>query len=220
MKVVLLGAPNTGKGTYASKYLTKIPGYPTAHISTGDLFRENIKKGTELGKKAKEYMDKGKLVPDEITIDMLRERLQEEDCEKGFFLDGFPRTVSQAEALEGIVKIDAVLNFVANEETLIRRRTGRMICGECGTIYHKTNIVPKVEGICDKCDGELYQRDDDKPEAAKERLDIYYREIQPVIDFYKSRGLLVEIDANLDVNHPEFHVIDDCRKVLDKLKGD
>lgn len=213
---MLLGAPNTGKGTYASRYLTKI--YPVPHISTGELFRENIKNETELGLEAKKYMDSGKLVPDNLTIDMLRERLQEEDCRKGFFLDGFPRTVGQANALEGIVAIDAVLNFVASEETLMRRRTGRRTCRDCGAIYHTTNIIPKVEGICDKCGGEIYQREDDKPEAAKERLKIYHREIQPVIDFYRRKGLLSDIDANRDVNDPKFHVIDDCRKVLDRIR--
>ena len=217
MRVVLLGAPNTGKGTYASRYLIDI--YKIPHISTGDLFRDNIKNGTELGNNAREYIEAGKLVPDNITVGMLKERLQEKDCRKGFFLDGFPRTVAQARALEEITTIDAVLDFVATEDTLLRRRTGRRICRGCGAIYHVTNIVPKKEGICDECGGEIYQREDDKPKAAKKRLKIYYKEIQPVIDFYKIKGLLSEIDANLDVNDPKFHVIDDCRKVLDKLRG-
>ena len=216
MRVVLLGAPNTGKGTYASRYLTQI--YDIPHISTGDLFRENIKNKTDLGRTAQEYMDSGKLVPDDITTAMLKERLKKEDCKKGFFLDGFPRTVEQAEALEEITKIDIVINFVANKETLIRRRTGRRICKSCGAIYHVINIIPKVAGFCDECGGEVYQREDDKPEAAEERLKIYYEEIQPIIDFYEKKGKLANIDANLDVNDPSFHVIDDCRAVLDKIK--
>ncbi len=217
MKVVLLGAPNTGKGTYASRYLKDI--YKIPHISTGDLFRANIRNNTDLGVEAKAYIDAGKLVPDAITTSMLRQRLKEDDCRDGFFLDGFPRTVAQAEALEGIASIDVALNFIADEETLIRRATGRRTCRGCGAIYHLTNIIPKVEGVCDKCGGEVYQRDDDKMEVFKKRLKIYNDETRPVIEFYRKKGLLAEIDANLDVNHPNFHVIDDCKKVLDKLRG-
>jgi len=216
LKVVLLGAPNTGKGTYASRYLTQI--YDIPHISTGDIFRENIKNKTELGEKAKSYMDSGKLVPDELTIEMLSERLKKEDCKRGFFLDGFPRTAAQAEALDKITKIDAAINFIASDETLLRRRTGRRICRNCGAIYHITNIKPRVDGVCDECGGEVYQREDDKPEAAMERLKNYYQDIQPVIDFYRLKKILVEVDANIDVNAPGFHVIEDCREALDKIK--
>ena len=205
-----------GKGTYASK-LKKI--YHIPHISTGDLFRENIKNETELGIKAKTYIDKGNLVPDEVTIDMVKDRLSKEDAQNGYLLDGFPRTTAQAEALESFTKIDKVLYFTADESVIIARVAGRRICKACGAIFHTTNIPPKKEGVCDYCGGEIYQRPDEQPEIVKERLNTFQEKTKPVIDYYKEKGLLAEIDANRDINNPKFRVIEDCQEVLDQLKA-
>ncbi|MFH1971965.1 MAG: adenylate kinase [archaeon] len=212
MNIVLLGGPGVGKGTYASKLKTI---YNIPHISTGELFREHMKNQTEIGKQIKEVMDSGNLVPDEITISMIKERLEKET--KGYLLDGFPRTIPQAEALETFAKIDVVLNFNAREEVVISRLSGRRTCKKCGAIFHLRNIIPKQEGICDKCGGELYQRSDEKEEVIKERLKIYNKKTKPLTEYYKNRGLLQEVDANLDVNNPDFHVIEDCQEILDKL---
>lgn len=214
MNIILLGGPGVGKGTYSSrlKEIYKIP-----HISTGDLFRENIKNNTELGKKVQAYLSSGKLVPDELTIEMVKKRLALSDAKKGYILDGFPRTIPQAEALERFTKIDKVLNFYADESVVISRLSGRRICKKCGAIFHLRNIPPKVENICDKCHGQLYQREDEKPQVVKQRLNIYNKQTLPLIDYYRKKGLLAEIDANLDVNNPDFHVIEDCKKILSKL---
>jgi len=208
MKIVLLGSPGVGKGTYATalKTILKVP-----HISTGDLFRNNIKEQTELGKKAKEYMDKGDLVPDNITTDMLKERIKNET---GFLLDGFPRTIPQAESLEEISKIDLALNFIADDNIIIQRLSGRRICKKCSAIFHIKNIIPKVENTCDHCQGELYQRDDDKPEAIKERLRIYQEKTAPLIDYYKKRGLLKEVKVNEDFGSHREMLIERIMKAI------
>jgi len=191
MNLIFLGPPGVGKGTIA-KEIVKEKGIP--QISTGDLLRAAVKEGTALGKQAKGYMDAGKLVPDELVIGLLKERITHADCKKGFILDGFPRTIPQAEALDKSgVKIDRVLNFIANDKTVISRIAGRRTCKQCQAIYHIPNIPSKVEGICDKCGGELFQRDDDKPEAVKKRLEVYKKQTAPLIDFYKKKRLLVDI---------------------------
>jgi adenylate kinase len=192
MKIVLLGSPGVGKGTYANVMKDKL-GVP--HISTGDLFRENIKKETDLGLRAKKYMDLGELVPDEITTGMLKERIS---GERGFLLDGYPRTIPQAESLAVMTEIDLVLNFVADDEVIIQRLSGRRICKKCGTIFHTVNLPPKKEGVCDSCGGELYQRDDDKPEAIKERLEIYREKTAPLVKYYQEKGLLHTVKVNED----------------------
>jgi len=192
MNVILLGSPGVGKGTYAGHISKKLN---IDWISTGDIFRENIKNQTELGKKADDYIKQGKLVPDELTIQMTLEELKKHD---NFMLDGFPRTVPQAESLKD-TKIDKVLNFVASEKTIIERLSGRRICRKCGAIFHIKNIPTKEDGICDNCSGETYQRDDDKPEAIKERLEVYKKKTEPLINYYKEKGLLVEVDANSPV---------------------
>lgn len=214
MKVILLGPPGTGKGTYTQRLLEK---YDVPHISTGDLFRENVKNQTDLGKQVEELMKAGSLIPDDITIAMVRDRLKKDDVKKGYFFDGFPRTMYQAEEFEKIDKVDAVLYFTATDETIINRISGRRTCRDCKTIYHIKNIPAKVEGVCDKCGGELYQRDDETPEIVKHRLEQYRKETLPLVDFYKARGVLFEIDANTDINDPNFHVLDDCMKVLDPI---
>ena len=214
MNIILIGGPSVGKGTYATR-LKKI--YNIPHISTGDLFRENIKNQTELGKQAQTYIDGGNLVPDEITIGMVKDRLTHPDAQNGFLLDGFPRTVPQAEALEKITKIDKVLYFTAEESVILSRIAGRRICKSCGAIFHLKNIPPKQEGICDHCQGELYQRPDEMEDAVKVRLATFHKVTKPVIDYYKEKGILAEIDANLDINNPDFHVIEDCQEILNSF---
>mgnify|MGYP006287009673 CR=1 FL=1 len=192
-KIIFLGAPGVGKGTVAKKVIDKLN---IPQISTGDLLRAAVKEGTELGKKAKTYMDSGKLVPDELIIDLLKQRISEEDCKDGFILDGFPRTIPQAEALDSAgIDIDKAAYFKAAKEVIIQRLSGRRTCKNCGAIFHVENIPPKKEGICDKCQGELFQRDDDKPEAIENRLVVYEKQTAPLIEFYKKKGNLVEIDA-------------------------
>jgi len=212
MNIVLLGSPGVGKGTYA-KRISKI--YNIPQISTGDIFREAIKNKTEIGLLAKTYIDKGNLVPDDVTIKIVEERLKQDDCKNGFMLDGFPRTIAQAEALDKIVVIDKVLNFTASDEVIIDRLSGRRICKSCGAIYHIRNIVPKVEGVCDNCGGELYQRDDDKPEAVKKRLDVYKKQTALLIDYYKEKELLADIDANRPIEQVD-EIIADVRKALEE----
>ncbi len=190
--LILLGPPGAGKGTVGER-LSKILNIPL--ISTGDLLRENLKGKTELGLKAKEYMDKGELVPDEIVISVLLERINKEDCKNGFILDGFPRNISQAEKLEKYIK-DVKLNVVylqADDEFLVNRLSNRRICENCGAIYHLINIPPKVPGICDKCGGKLIQRDDDKEEVVRNRLDVYYKLTSPLLDYYKNKSVLFSV---------------------------
>ena len=195
--IILMGPPGAGKGTLAKQLKSS---FDLVHISTGDMFRENIKGGTELGLLAKSYIDKGDLVPDQVTIDMLKDRLAKKDCEKGFLLDGFPRTLPQAEALEKLSKeinrpIDVVVNLDCNNEELIRRISGRRVCKNCGAPYHIVTMKPKVEGVCDLCGGPLYQRADDNEEALKVRLDHYVHDTKPLLDFYAERGLLKNFNS-------------------------
>jgi len=203
MRIVMLGPPGAGKGTYASRLTVRL-GIP--HISTGDMVREEIKKQTDLGKKIKEYSDKGALVPDEIIIKLLAERLGKADCAEGFILDGFPRTISQAEALEKIAKIDLVVNLNVPDEIIITRLSNRLICSKCGAIYNLLTLKPKKEGICDKCGGKLYQREDDKPEVVRERLNVYRRQTEPLIEYYSEKGLLRNISCNNIMTPPEVMV--------------
>ena len=211
MKIVLLGSPGVGKGTYAAAMKTKLN---IPHISTGDLFRENIKNQTELGKKAEEYVKSGDLVPDEITIGMLKERLEKQDAQNGFLLDGFPRTIPQADALEKITHIDLVLNFVADHEVIIYRLSGRRICKNCGAIYHIKNIKPKVEGVCDKCGGELYQREDEKPDVIKERLKVYGEKTAPLIQYYEKKGMLKTVKVNEDFSTHSKEILERIFKAI------
>ncbi len=184
-----MGAPGVGKGTQAD-LLSKETGMP--HISTGDIFRDNIKRQTELGKLAKSYIDQGGLVPDEVTNDMVKDRLKEEER---FILDGYPRTINQADFLAGIQDIDMVINFTLPESEIIRRISGRRTCKACGSVYHIMFNPPKAEGVCDKCAGVLIQRSDEMPETVRQRLDVYSKQTEPLIEYYKEQGLLVEIDA-------------------------
>lgn len=214
MKIIMLGAPGAGKGTQAKKISEK---YGIPHISTGDIFRANIKNGTELGKKAKEYMDQGLLVPDELVVDLVIDRFKQEDCLKGYVLDGFPRTIPQAEALDAALQangetIDYAINVEVPDAHIIERMSGRRACLSCGATYHVVNIPPKVEGVCDTCGGELVLRDDDQAETVKKRLDVYHQQTQPLIDFYASKGLLVEVDGTIGM----LEVFDAIVKVLEE----
>lgn len=191
--LVFLGPQGSGKGTVIGKIKDRF-GVP--HISTGDMFREAVKEGTEFGKKAKECMNRGELVPDEVTCGMVRERITRDDCTRGFMLDGFPRNLGQAEALAGITKIDTAILLDVPEEVSLERLSGRRQCRECSTIFHLKFVPPRQEGICDKCGGELYQRDDDKPDAIRERLAIYHNETMPIVDFYEKQGVLVKVDGS------------------------
>lgn len=198
MKIIMLGVPGAGKGTHAKKITEKF-GIPA--ISTGDIFRENIKNGTELGKKAKEYMDAGNLVPDELVCDLVVDRLKQDDCKNGYILDGFPRTIPQAEALTAALAknddaIDYALEIFIEDQAIIDRMSGRRVCKSCGATYHVVNIPPKTEGVCDECDGELIVRDDDAPETVKKRLDVYHEQTAPLIDYYKKQGILKVIDGS------------------------
>ncbi len=197
LRTILLGPPGAGKGTQAVKIVEK---YGIPHISTGDIFRENIKKGTELGKKAQEYMNKGELVPDDLVIATATARLLEDDCKNGFLLDGFPRTVYQAEKLDEFLeahnsKIDKVVDISVGKEELMIRLTGRRVCKKCGASYHIVNIPPKKEGVCDICGGPLIQRDDDNAETAANRIEVYEEQTRPLVDYYKKAGNLVLIDG-------------------------
>ncbi|RJS83559.1 adenylate kinase [Candidatus Bathyarchaeota archaeon] len=211
MRIVMLGPPGAGKGTYASR-LTEILGIP--HISTGDMVREEIKKQTPLGKRIKEYSDRGILVPDEIIIKLLAERLKKQDCKDGFILDGFPRTINQAEALEKIAKIDLVINLEVPDEIIITRLSNRLICGKCGAIYNLLTLKPKKEGICDKCGGKLYQRKDDRPEVIRERLKVYRKQTEPLIEYYTKRGLLRNVRCDDLMIPPEVMV----KKIVEIIK--
>jgi adenylate kinase len=213
MNIVMLGSPGVGKGTYAKILSDK---YNVPRISVGDLFRKAIKDETELGKKIKDYVSRGDLVPDEMVIELVKERLQKDDCKNGFFLDGFPRTIAQAEAMERFKKIDKVFNFVASDRVIMSRLGGRRTCRECGAIYHVKNIPPKVEGICDRCGGRLYQRSDETPQAIKNRLRVYREKTKPVSDYFRKKGLLADIDANYQFEKID-KVISQCEKHLQNL---
>ncbi|MEH7307029.1 adenylate kinase [Neobacillus drentensis] len=202
MNLVLMGLPGAGKGTQAERIVEQ---YGIPHISTGDMFRAAMKEGTELGLQAKSFMDQGDLVPDEVTIGIVRERLSKDDCQKGFLLDGFPRTVPQAEALENLLvdldkKIDYVINITVDKEILMERLTGRRICKECGSTYHLVFNPPKQEGVCDRCGGELYQRADDNAETVQNRLDVNIKQQEPLLNFYENKGYLRTLDGQQDIN--------------------
>jgi adenylate kinase len=215
MNLVLMGLPGAGKGTQAEKIVEK---YGIPHISTGDMFRAAIKDSTELGLKAKSFMDKGNLVPDEVTIGIVRERLSKEDCAEGFLLDGFPRTVAQAEALENILtdlhkKINFVINIDVDQEILMERLTGRRICKSCGSTYHLVFNPPAKDGVCDRCGGELYQRADDNAETVQNRLEVNQKQTKPLLDFYEGKGYLRNINGQQDIRL----VFDDLDQLLRSL---
>jgi len=192
MNLVLLGPPGVGKGTHADDVSMR---YKIPKISTGDIFREEMKKQSKLGKEVSKYMETGRLVPDDIVIDVLENRINQRDCSNGYILDGFPRTIPQAEALEEITEVELVVNFVAKPKTIIDRITNRWTCKDCSAIYNSLFIKPKKEGICDKCGGELYQREDQKLEVVEHRLKVYEEETKPLIDYYKRKGLLKDLNA-------------------------
>lgn len=199
MKIIMLGAPGAGKGTQAKKISSK---YSIPHISTGDIFRANIKNGTELGEKAKAYMDQGLLVPDELVVDLVVDRVAQEDCTNGFVLDGFPRTIPQAEALDRALmamnqKIDYAINIEVPDEAIVRRMSGRRACINCGATYHVVNVPPKKENICDICGGELILRDDDQSETVLKRLGVYHNQTQPLIQYYTDVNVLQEVDGTI-----------------------
>lgn len=201
MKIIMLGAPGAGKGTQAKMIAEK---YNVPHISTGDIFRANIKNGTELGMEAKKYMDQGLLVPDELTVKILLDRVAQDDCKNGYVLDGFPRTIPQAQVLDKALseindKIDYAINVDVPDENIIRRMGGRRACLSCGATYHIEHIPPKKEGICDTCGKELVLRDDDKPETVGNRLDVYHKQTQPLIEFYSAKGILKTVDGTVDM---------------------
>ncbi len=202
MKIIMLGAPGAGKGTQAKMISEK---YGLPHISTGDIFRANIKNGTDLGKEAKQYMDKGQLVPDELTVRILLDRVSQADCKNGYVLDGFPRTIPQAEVLDAELtklndKVDYAINVDVPDENIINRMGGRRACVNCGATYHLQFAPPKKEGICDTCGNELILRDDDKPETVKNRLDVYHKQTQPLIEYYGNKGVLKEVDGTVAMN--------------------
>ena len=202
MKLIMLGAPGAGKGTQAKKIAEK---YQIPHISTGDIFRANIKNGTELGNKAKSYMDQGHLVPDELTCDLVVDRIKQADCKNGYVLDGFPRTIPQAEALKAALDkmgetIDYAIDVEVPDENIVNRMGGRRACPGCGCTYHIEHNPPKVEDICDVCGAKLVLRDDDKPETVTKRLSVYHEQTKPLIDFYKKEGVLREVDGTQDLN--------------------
>lgn len=201
MKIIMLGAPGAGKGTQAAKIAEK---YQIPHISTGDIFRANLKAGTELGKKAKQYMDQGLLVPDELTCDLVTDRVTKADCANGYILDGFPRTIPQARVLDEALSamgtdIDYAVDVEVPDSSIVKRMSGRRACTSCGATYHIEHIPPKKEGICDNCGSELILRNDDRPETVQKRLDVYHAQTQPLIEFYQSKGKLVMVDGTKDM---------------------
>lgn len=202
MKIIMLGAPGAGKGTQAKKIAEK---YSVPHISTGDIFRANIKNGTELGMKAKTYMDQGLLVPDELVVDLVVDRLAQDDCANGCVLDGFPRTIPQAEALDRALtavgqSVDFAINVEVPDENIVKRMSGRRACVNCGATYHIVYAPTKVENVCDTCQGDLILRDDDKPETVQKRLNVYHEQTQPLIDYYTKKNILVEVDGTVDID--------------------
>ncbi|MDF2537102.1 MAG: adenylate kinase [Herbinix sp.] len=202
MKVIMLGAPGAGKGTQAKKLAAK---YDIPHISTGDIFRANIKNGTELGMKAKVYMDQGLLVPDELVVDLVVDRFKNPDCEKGYVLDGFPRTIPQAQALDTALEkngdaVEYAIDVDVPDSSIIKRMSGRRACVGCGATYHLVTIPPKKEGICDTCGAELILREDDKPETVEKRLNVYHEQTQPLINYYNTKGILKSVDGTQDMD--------------------
>ncbi len=214
MLVILLGAPGAGKGTQAEYIADR---YKLTHVSTGDILRASIKKGTELGKKAKEYLDRGDLVPDEVVVKIVEERLKEPDCQTGALLDGFPRTVEQADTLDQVLAdmgsdVDAVLYIDVSEEELISRLTGRRICRDCGATYHLKFNPPQVRNVCDQCGGELYQREDDSMETVKQRIKVYREQTEPLIDKYRKKELLYPVDGDKEIEQ----VFKQIEEILDQ----
>jgi adenylate kinase len=214
MIAILLGPPGAGKGTYSGKLIDifKVP-----QISTGDILRANVKQGTELGKKAKDFMDKGALVPDSLIVEIVEDRIKAADCKNGFLLDGFPRTVEQADSLETIfkkngLKLDRVINIIVDRDVLFKRLTGRRMCKACGANFNVYTLPPKAEGVCDKCGGELYQRNDDKPDTIANRLDVYEKQTSPLIDYYRKKQALSDINASTGS-------IDDIVKAITGILG-
>ncbi|MCR5102032.1 MAG: adenylate kinase [Butyrivibrio sp.] len=210
MKIIMLGAPGAGKGTQAQMIAEK---YNIPHISTGDIFRANIKNGTELGKKAKEYMDKGQLVPDELTVQLLLDRVAKDDCKDGYVLDGFPRTIPQADVLTNELNklgdhVDYAIDVDVPDENIVKRMSGRRACLKCGATYHIEHIPPKTEGICDKCGSELVLRDDDKPETVNNRLKVYHDQTQPLIEYYTKAGILKTVDGTQDMKDVFNNIVD------------
>ena len=202
MKIIMLGAPGAGKGTQAKKIAAK---YSIPHVSTGDIFRANIKNGTELGNKAKTYMDQGLLVPDELVVDLVVDRVQQDDCKNGYVLDGFPRTIPQAECLTEALnklgsKIDYAIDVDVPDDNIVKRMGGRRACVKCGATYHVVFAAPKTEGVCDTCGDKLVLRDDDKPETVLKRLGVYHDQTQPLIDYYTQSGILKEVDGTIDID--------------------
>ena len=221
MRIVLLGAPGAGKGTQAGVLSKKLD---IPHISTGDIFRANIQNGTELGLKAKEFIDSGKLVPDDLTINIVKDRLLKRDCQKGFILDGFPRTIPQAESLDnelnGLgIKLDAAINLEVPDEVIVNRMKGRRVCGKCGKPYNIHTLKPKQEGVCDVCGGPLLIRDDDKEETVRERLRVYYKNTEPLIGYYDSKGILYNFDSTKDIGVTTGEIIDKLEQIRKDRTG-
>ena len=209
----MLGAPGAGKGTQAKRIADR---YHVPHVSTGDIFRANIKNGTELGKKAKSYMDAGALVPDELTVELLMDRISQEDCREGYILDGFPRTIPQAECLTEALKargeaLDYAINVDVPDENIVARMSGRRACLACGATFHVKHVPPVKEGLCDRCGSPLVLRDDDKPETVQKRLDVYHSQTQPLIDYYQAQGVLRTVDGTQDMSK----VFEDIVAILD-----
>ncbi len=214
MRIVLLGGPGVGKGTQAQKLSAE---YKIAHISTGDILRQAIKDGTEMGLMAKTYMDKGALVPDDVVIGIIKDRLAQPDAKSGFILDGFPRTVPQAQALDELMlnmdmPLDAVINIKADAEVIVQRLSGRRTCKDCQTVYHVLYSPTKEEGICDRCGGQLYQRDDDKEETIRKRLDVYEKQTSPLLEYYKNSGKLMEVAGDVPIDEVYENIVKTLRK--------
>lgn len=215
LKIIMLGAPGSGKGTYSSRIAPKLR---VPHIVTGDIFRTALKSGSELGKKVEDYMKAGNLVPDDIVIQVVNERLKQADAQQGFVFDGYPRTIPQAEELDKLTNIDIVINLVVPEEIIIQRISSRRTCKNCSAIYNVLFLKPKKDEVCDKCGGPLIVREDEKPDVIKHRLEVYEKQTAPLIDYYKKKGLLVDVECN-DLNIPPEVMVDKIMKILEEKFG-